>query len=145
MKKSTPIILIVLAAAGYFIYRKLRAVKSVTASINSISFGGKILSPKVFITLSIKNPSGSSAKINSLVASLFMNGKQIANISSLESVIIAPNGETFYKVTATPSAMGILSELKDILSNGIKSGNFNLTGSINVDGNIFPVNTSYKI
>jgi len=145
MKKSTPIILIILAAAGYLIYRKFKAVESVKLAINSISFGGKILSPKVFITLSIKNPSGATATINSFLGSLFMNGKQIANVDSLQSVKIAANGETLYKVTATPSALGILSELKDILSNGIKSGNFILTGTINVDGNIFPVNTSYKI
>lgn len=116
--------------------------KVMSFTLNGVSIDWKKL--KISITMGVQNPSSGSAKLNSLVGSLFVDKKEVATITSFTPVQIQANQVTILKLDLKPSLVGIFGSLKKIIKskgNSLKNLGAEFRGNANVDGFTFPVNT----
>lgn len=144
--KKLPIFLVLgLGVVGWYIWSRGSAIKNIKGVLRKVSFGGGLLKPKIYLTFGIQNASSGSAVIKSLVGGLYSNNKMIADVSSFTITQISPNSETLYQVTAEPIAFGVVSQIIDYVKGKEKKVNFSFDGNLNVDGNTFPIKTSYSI
>ena len=114
--------------------------KRLLFNFSGIKPKGKLLNPILEITISAQNPTNQRATINSITGTLFLDGKEISNISSFKQQIILPNAETFLTIDAKPGIIGIINVLKDIFSREkSKTYRFRFAGSANVDNIVVPI------
>lgn len=145
MKKFPWLPIIGIGVAAWYLISRTNVAKNFKTVLRKVKIGGKILSPKFYLTFGIQNPTSGSANIRSIMGSVLLNGNVIADVSSFTLVKIQPFSESMYQVTVEPQKFGILSEVKSIIKEGIKSVNIEFNGTLNVDGNSFPIKTSYRI
>jgi hypothetical protein len=130
------------AAAALYLYSKNRLVQSAKFSFEKLSFD--IKKRKVNIVLGILNPTNTTATVNSIVGTLIVNGKEVANIENYVKIAVKPKNKSLLPLTITPSALGIFQLLKDYVSKKTRgqkaSATFN--GTANVGGTSLPLNIS---
>jgi len=144
--KKIPIFLVLgLGVVGWYLWSRGSAAKSIKGLLRKVKFGGSVLKPKIYLTFGIQNASSGAATIKSLVGGLYSNNKLVADVSSFTITQIAPNSETLYQVTAEPVAFGVVSQIIDYVKGKEKKVNFSFSGNLNVDGNSFPLKTSYSL
>lgn len=125
---------------------KLKAKKTLS---NVVSFTFKSLKIdwkklQIIVGLGIQNPSNGTAKLNSLVGSLFIDNKEIASVTSFQPLQIEANQVSILNVQLKPSLLGIFGTLKKLVKSkgaNLKGINAEFKGNANVDGFTFPVNT----
>lgn len=144
MKKLIPVVLVAGLAAWYFLGKNVLS-RNLKFVLRKISFGGKILQPKVFITLGVQNPTGSGAVIRSIVANVSFKGNVFADVSSFTVQNIAPQSESLIVLTAEPSILGVFNTIRDAVKSKEIKGDFAITGSANVDGVTFPIDIKNTI
>lgn len=141
MKKSWIYIVLIGGAIAYF-YGKRKLQQSIKFSFESLKLSGT----KIIVRLGMLNPSGSSATLNSLVGSLIVKGNEVATIENFTKTIIAPKSKSFIDVTITPSALGVLTTLKNLFKKGgIANLSAQIVGNANIDGVTFPIDVKYSI
>jgi len=143
MKKWVLPVVIIGIAAFYFISKKKLAEK-LKVLFRGLKLSGTVLKPKFNLKFGVQNPTLSSAKINSLVGQVEANGKIIADVSSFSTQVIEPKKESIYEITAEPYGAGIFKTIREFIKAGNKI-NFVFTGSMNVDGIDYPVNTNIAL
>jgi LEA14-like dessication related protein len=143
MKNWVLPVVIVGIAAFYFLSKKKLADR-LKVLFRGVKLSGSVLKPKFNLKFGVQNPTGASAKINSLVGQVEANGKIIADVSSFNTQVIAPKKESIYEITAEPYGAGIFKTIREFIKAGNKI-NFVFTGSINVDGIDYPVNTNIAL
>lgn len=144
MKKLLPVVLVAGLAAWYFIGKRALS-QNIKFVLRKISFGGRLLSPKIFITLGVQNPTNSGAVIRSIVANVSFKGNTFADVSSFTVQNIAPQTESLIVLTAEPSILGVFNTIRDAVKNKDIKGEFAITGSANVDGVTFPIDIKNSI
>jgi hypothetical protein len=144
MKKIIPVVLVAGLAAWYFIGKRTLS-QNLNFVLRKISFGGRLLQPKVFITLGVQNPTNSGAVIRSIVANVSFKNNSFANVSTFAVQNIAPQSESQIVLTAEPSVIGIFNTIRDAVKSKEIKGLFSITGSANVDGVTFPINIENTI
>jgi LEA14-like dessication related protein len=141
MKKSWIYIVLIGGAIAYF-YGKRKLQQSIKFSFESLKLSGT----KIIVRLGMLNPSGSSATLNSLVGSLIVKGNEVATIENFTKTIIAPKSKSFIDVTITPSALGVLTTLKNLFKKGgIANLSAQIVGNANIDGITMPIDVKYII
>jgi hypothetical protein len=144
MKKFVPFILIG-GLAAWFLISKRSLSNNIKFVFRKIKFGGKLLQPKVFITLGAQNPTNTGATIKSIVASVNYNGKTFADVSSFLTQRINPGSESNIVLIAEPQIVGIFGTIREMIRSGKIKGNFEITGTANIDGINFPLQISQSI
>lgn len=131
-----------IAAAAIYFFSKSRLVKSAKFSFEKLSFD--IKKRKVNIVLGILNPTSSTATVNSIVGTLSVNGKDVANIENYTKIAVKPKNKSLLPLTITPSALGIFQLLKDYVSKKTRGQKATaiFTGTANVGGTSLPLNIS---
>jgi LEA14-like dessication related protein len=130
---------------GRFILRKSEAVKSVNVNVTKVDFNRQDMTFVVFVR--IINPSNADLKIQSIVGDVFWKGTAGAVldyrnpivVKSLESVTIQVPVKLNLELVTLVSDL-LSGKYKDILS-----GKFEINGSINAEGLVFPFNYSQII
>lgn len=138
MKKLFPVVLVAGLAAWYLISKRTLS-NNLKFVLRKISFGGKLLQPKVFITLGVQNPTRAGAVIRSIVANVSFKENNFADVSSFNVQNIAPGTESLIVLTAEPSILGVFNTIRDAVKSKDIKGEFAITGSANVDGVTFPI------
>ena len=132
------------AAAIYFIIRKSSFAKNLIFTFNNIKPVGQWYKPELIITLSVQNPSNSTAKITAISGTLYLSDKAISNISSFTQQIIQPQSESLISFSARPGVLGVVNILKDLfLGTKNKKYNFKFIGTANVDGILLPIDQEF--
>lgn len=144
MKKLFPVVLVAGLAAWYLISKRTLS-NNLKFVLRKISFGGKLLQPKVFITLGVQNPTRAGAVIRSIVANVSFKGNNFADVSSFNVQNIAPGTESLIVLTAEPSILGVFNTIRDAVKSKDIKGEFAITGSANVDGVTFPIDIKNSI
>ncbi len=125
---------------------RLSLGKKLLFNFSGVKPKGKLLNPILEITLSVQNPSNQRATINSISGTLFLDGREISNISSFKQQTIIPNAETFITIDARPGLIGVANIVKDIFGRDkSKSYKFRFTGSANVDNIVIPIDNEIVI
>ncbi len=101
---------------------------------------GKLTNPILEIQIAAQNPTNQRATINSISGTLYLDGKQISNISSFTQQMILPNSETILTIEARPGLLGIVNIISDVFGrNKSKNYTFRFSGSANVDNIVVPI------
>jgi hypothetical protein len=140
MKKSGLFITAIIGAVALFFYSRANAVKSIKVYFNSLQFG-KIKGfsiPDIFAKFRIVNPTNTPLAVRSLAGDLLINGEQFASVQQTENLEIPANNEVIYSVKVTPSAMGIVTTLINMLRRKQKYS-VTFTGSLNSSGVVLPI------
>jgi hypothetical protein len=74
-----------------------------------------------------------------------VNDQFLANVSAFGDQVIQPNSETILKLQARPSATGIFSSVRELLSAPMGELTVNFTGSANLDGITYPINETKTV
>ncbi len=120
--------------------------KRLIFNFSSIQPKGKVLNPILEITIGAQNPTNQRATINSITGTLFLDGKEISNISSFRQQTIMPNAETFINIEARPGLIGIVNIVRDIFSREkSKTYKFRFAGSANVDNIVIPIDNEIVV
>jgi hypothetical protein len=135
--------IIAIGAAAYFLLKKANAAKNFTFFFKGVTFKNF---PNAEIIVGIRNPSGDSFKLDSLVGEISVNGKVIGSINSFQKIIIIANNETLMRIKVEP-ALVALGETFAQLFLRKKSEKFivNLNGTANVAGFPLPINVNYAL
>jgi len=142
MKGKSLIAFGIAAAAAIYLYSKNRLVQSAKFSFEKLSFD--IQKRKVNIVLGILNPTSTTATVNSIVGTLIINGKEVANVENYTKIAVKPKNKSLLPLTITPSAMGIFQLIKDFIKSKTKGqkATAKFTGTANVGGTSLPLNIS---
>ena len=126
------------AAALYFLARYSFSRKA-TFILQSIKPGGSLLSPRVLITFSVQNPTNQRITVKSVVGSVYVSDKFLANVTSYGDQTIQPNAESLFTITARPTAIGVFQSLKNLITQPLGNIQIRFSGSANVDGINVPI------
>ena len=132
------------AAALYFLAR-YRFSQKANFILQSVRPGGSILSPVVNVKMLVQNPTNQKIVIKSIVGTLSVGGKFLANISSFGDQTITANSESTLSITARPSAIGVFNTLRQLITQPIPGTQIVFSGSANVDGVNIPVEQSQTL
>lgn len=144
MKKIFPF-LIFGAWAAWFLFSAKNLSNNLKFVFRKITFGGRLLQPKIFITLAVQNPTNAGATLKSIVAQINYKNSSFADISSFQVQNIRPQSESMIVLTAEPSVIGILSTVREIIQNKKLANDISITGTANIDGINVPINLRYAI
>ena len=132
------------AAALYFIAR-YRFSQKANFILQSVRPGGSILSPVVNVKMLVQNPTNQKIVIKSIVGTLSVGGKFLADVSSFGDQKITPNSESTLSITARPSAIGVFNTFRQLITQPIPGTQIVFSGSANVDGVNVPVEQSQTL
>lgn len=113
--------------------------------LRSVRVGGGLFSPVLNIDLAVQNPTNSRVTFKSITGSLSVNDEFLANVSAFGDQVIQPNSETILKLQARPSAAGVFSSVRELLTTPVGDLTANFTGSANIDGINYPINETKTI
>lgn len=134
------------AIIALFLLGRARLAKNIKVIFRGISFTGGIVKPSINLRFGVQNPTDQTAEIRSIVGSVTANGKTIADINTFVSVKLAANSEAIIPIKAQPAALGIASTLWQYLQSKQREKlQIMFTGTANVDGINFPIETSATI
>lgn len=135
---------VIIGIATFYFISKKNLSERLKILFRGLKLSGTVLKPKFNLKFGVQNSTLSSAKINSLVGQVEANGKIIADVSSFNTQLIEPKKESIYEITAEPYGAGIFKTIREFIKAGNKI-NFVFTGSMNVDGIDYPVNTNIAL
>lgn len=131
--------IVVLGAAAFLLIRRTAFAKNLNFVIRGVKVAGRLLAPRIEITIGLQNPSNQKANFRSMSGLVKWDGSEFANISSFNAITIAPNSETQIKLNAEPSVMGVFEAVKKVIKEGLK-GRIEIVGTANVDNLQVPFN-----
>ena len=132
------------AAALYFLAR-YRFSQKANFLLQSVRPGGTLLAPVINIQLLVQNPTNQEIVIKSIVGTLTVGGKFLANISCFGDQKILGNSQSLLNITARPSAIGVFNTLRQLITQPIPGTQIVFSGTANVDGINVPVEQSQTL
>lgn len=131
---------------GWYFYQKFQLSKRLKVVFKKISLsGGSLLSPKINVEFGVQNPTNASTTIKSIVGTLTVGSKDVADINSFQKVTITPNSETKISINAQLRTTSILQKLIDIITGKDKKVIVRFVGTVNAEGFSVPVNADYRL
>jgi len=137
-----------LAAAGYFVYRKMNFAKSLVFRLSDVKPDGSLKDPKVIISVNVSNPSNQKANVKAVTGTLYLDNREISVINTTTFQIIEPQSDSIIRIVAKPQIIGIAFLIKDLLSKSKRNKidkTFKFIGNVNVDGVLLPINESIRL
>lgn len=131
------------AAALYFLARYSFSQKA-NFMLRNVKPSGTITQPTVTVEIAVQNPTNQRITVKSIVGSLYVEGKYLANMSSFGDQVITGNSESILKLTARPSALGVFQSIKVLFNTPLKDLDIRFTGSANIDGINVPIDVTYS-
>lgn len=95
--------------------------------------------------MAVQNPTNQRILIKSIVGTLSVGGKFLANVSSFGDQVISANSESVLNITARPSALGVFNTLRQLITQPIPGTLIEFSGTANVDGVNVPVEQSQTL
>lgn len=142
MKKFLPYILIAGAYVAYFFTKKGIAAKNLNVKIRSLK-----LDPisQAAVIIEIINPTNYPISFNSIVCDLKLDGNAVSTLSVQKLTTIAGNKSVEVALPIKLNGFEILMFIKDFITAKGKIKKVALSGSINGEGFIIPVNIEQTI
>ena len=134
-----------LGLGGWYYLRRLNLSKRIKIVFRGVSLsGGDLLRPRVNLSLGVQNPTNVTTSINSIVGTVSVNGKPLADVSDFKKYTIGPNSETKINVQVEVKTGAIIGQLLRLIGGKEKGVTVNFTGTVNAENVSIPVNTNYK-
>lgn len=142
MKKIFPFILLAGAYFAFKFTKKGIAAKNLNVKIKTLK-----LDPidKAAVVMEIINPTNFDISFNSIVCDLKINGSAISTLSLQKFTTIAGNKSVNIDLPIKLNGFDILMFIKDFISAKGKINKVALTGTINGEGFIIPINIEQNI
>lgn len=134
------------ALVALYLLGRARLAKNVKVIFRGLSFSGGLVRPAINLRFGIQNPTDQTAEVRSIVGTVEANGRTIADVNTFVAVKLGPNTETIIPIKADPAALGIASTVWQYLQSSQREKlSVKFSGTANVDGVNFPINTSATI
>lgn len=131
---------------GIWAYSYFKLAKSLNFTFKGVKVSGGLIKPQFNITLGLQNPSSQSANLKSIVGSVYLNDKYLANFSNFSTQAIAANSESDIVIIAKPNLLGAASIVREFVKNKGKGEIIiRLEGTANVDGNAIKFNQEQAV
>lgn len=144
--KPSAILLPVAALVGLSLYAQQRASGFLNYYISSIALAFDGMTPILRLNIAIQNPSNQQFVVRSMVGTVLANDTPIGNISSFQTVVINPNSQQILPVYIRLKVLSIVTDIITLIQNGSGiSQTITVTGNVNANNIVAPVNLSYKI
>lgn len=127
---------VLLLGGAVLLWTALKASKLINGlkvDFTNIAFGGSILSPVVFVTLRIQNPSDIAVTLNSLSGKLLYKNNFVSNIETVSQTNIAPGSTIYFDLKLQSSLGSMLQTIKTFLQTGV-GNDFYFDGVLNING-----------
>lgn len=115
--------------------------------MGGVKFRGK----EIEFNLSIENPNDKPVTIKSIVGDVFAESNQgatkvkLGNLDRFGVTVIKPNGATSYPFKITLKLLNTAGFISQMLMGQVKGILLRFIGTINIDGNDYPVNKTFLI
>lgn len=139
-----------LTIAGLFVLSKVMtasAASRINFTLGNIGISSSGITPIVQLTVLAQNPTDKSITISSIVGNVLLNGQLIGNIPPVGfPITVAANSQSQIPISVMLQGLSLISDVVSMLSGtaGL-SAVVSLTGTVNVDGLLLPLNLSYRI
>lgn len=133
------------AAGAVVLYLALKAfniinfAKNVLVEFKQFRLGGSILSPQVYMTFQVSNPTNATVTIDGITGNVFFQSQNIATVFSQQSYQIEAYKKTDVELMAVSNITDLLSIIKPFMSGGYRN-QLNFQGSILVNNISLPIN-----
>lgn len=147
MERNTKFLLF--GVAGLYVYSlfsKAGAGKNIEVVFKTIKVlkPSGISLPTIQAIFSLQNPSSQSITINSLVGSLSVNGKYLANLTSFQKLTIPKNGQIDLPININAGLIDVIKTVVSLLkSKSTITANFD--GNVNAEGFVIPVKQNISL
>lgn len=140
-KFLTPLLLLGGAVLIYVAAKASQFVNGLKITFSNISLGGSLSQPEAIATLKIFNPTNTSITMDSLSGILLYKGKKIADVESVNNVIINEQSNVYLDLRIISTFSDVFQLIKQLLNKQI-SNDFAFDGSITIAGVSLPYKTN---
>jgi len=136
----------VLLGGAVLIWTALKASKFVNGlkvEFINIAFGGSIISPVVFVTLKVQNPSDFAVVLNSLSGKIIYKNNFVSNVETVGQTRVDPGATIYFDLKLQSGLGSMLQTIKTFLQTGV-GNDFYFDGVLNINGLAVPYKTKLK-
>lgn len=142
MKTGTLLVVGAIAFLGYEFLQLNTAGNTLQVVFQGVQVNGPL---NYTLNLIVQNVSNATLALNSLAADVTINGNDLGNVSNFTAITIQPNSQTPVNVTLQPSILSIPGTVQALLANPTGSFDFKITGNMNVNSLVLPLNVEKVI
>lgn len=140
------ILLPIAALTAVMLYAQKRASGFLTFYIQGIALAFEGITPILRLNVAVQNPTNEQFVVRSLTGQVFANDEVIGNLSSFVTVYVNPNTQVILPVYVRLNVISIVSDLITLIQNGGgMSQTIKVTGNVNANSIVSPINLTYKI
>ena len=162
ISQSNPLVTIgIVTGLGYLGYRyfarRIEPLKEVKQAVDTIQItnakiGTDIKNKKIWLDFTLNNPMDKPLMVTAIVARVTVYqrdpkqpGFPLGNIDKFGKILIAPVSATRVQLIITINAVNFLAYIAKMASGTWKGQVFNIHGSVNANGKLFPVNQNIRV
>jgi LEA14-like dessication related protein len=97
------------------------------------------------ISIKVQNVSNATLVLNSLTGVVSINGNDLGNVSSFQTVEVAPNSEQVINIKMDLSLLGIPGLIQNVINSVRGTYTFELKGHANVNNLLLPFDLTNEI
>lgn len=130
----------ILLGGALLLYTALKASKLVNGlkiSFTNIFFGGSIISPVVYVTLKVENPTDVAITLNNIQGQLLYKGNFVSYVETVTETNIAANSAIYFDLKLQTGVGNMLQTIKTFLQTGV-GNDFYFDGTVNINGLSIP-------
>lgn len=143
-KKALVLFAAIAGFVGWKLYKKVQDADKLNVDIDSVDTkksGGFL--PNIQITLLVKNPTGSTIKINSITGDLFVNNTKVGSINGFIPITIAANSSTKFPIVIVPDYLNAMDIITNIINTRLSTtGTFK--GTVIADSFTIPITKTFN-
>ena len=126
------------ATLGYIALKAYNLFNSINVQFTSISITNLFQGAKLFATFTIYNPTSFNVTISSIKGALYYDGKFLADIATIQPIVITNNNATVTDLQIDPTILSVINFVSQYIT-GLKP-QFSFIGHIYILGIPFSVN-----
>lgn len=136
-----------LALVGWSFINKANAGKKILVNFRTL----KLLStsgfslPTIQAIFTLQNPTSQQIQINSLVGSLFVNGKHLSNISSFQKITVPGNNEIDLPINIKTGIVDAVRNVVSLLKNKKQKLSVTFEGNVNAENFLIPIKETINL
>ncbi len=144
-KKRVLLITALLGFVGWKLYKKVQDADKLSVDIDSADTqASRGILPNIRVTLLVKNPTGSTIKINSIKGDLFINNVKVGYIHDFVPVTIVANSATKLPIVFVPEYLNAMDIVTTLVINSLNAP-VTFNGTIIADSFTIPITKTFKL
>lgn len=124
---------------------KIATLKALSFKLKNVRFDPVDSDPLLFLDIGIQNPTQRTIAVKSFSGTVSVDQNNVAKVFQDKTMTILPFQETSYPIPFRIDLTNTIAKIIDVIQNGTTETVVRFSGSVNLEGILFPVNVSYKL